>query len=189
MNIFNRDINNIRLGLKKIQKLSISRIYFADSEGIGNPFELTKLITTIKPIINQEIDLGFHAHNNNGMAIAWCLEPVAEKYSACDGSFLGFGRGAGNASTESLIAFFKELTPLQCACIMDFIEKFIKPLQTKYSWGSNLATIIGSKFKLNQTQLVNFLEPQQFTKLEKVSAIYKYNSFKNKTIRKKSSYQ
>ena len=186
MNIFNRDIYDIKLGLKKIQKLSISRIYFADSEGIGNPFELTKLITTIKPILNEEIDLGFHAHNNNGMAIAWCLEPVAEKISACDGSFLGFGRGAGNAPTESLIAFFKELTPLQCSCIMDFIEKFIKPMQTKYNWGSSLATIIGSKFKLNQNQLVNFLEPPQFSKLEKLSAIYKYNSLKNKIIKEEN---
>ena len=188
MNIFNRDINDIKLGLKQIQNLSISRIYFADSEGIGTPFKLTNLITNIQPLLNEEIDLGFHAHNNNGMAIAWCLEPIAKNISACDGSFLGFGRGVGNASTESLIAFFKELTPLQCSRIMDFIEKFIKPLQNKYNWGSKLETIIGSKFKLNQTQLINFLEPQQFTNLEKVSAIYKYDSFRNKIIKEEKSF-
>ena len=186
MNIFNRDIEDIKSALKNIQNLSISRIYFADSEGIGKPSDLANLFSNVTPIVNEEIDLGFHSHNNNGMAMAWCLEPVAEKIAACDGSFLGFGRGAGNASTETLLAYFKDLTPLQCSYIMDFIEKFIKPLQIKYNWGSNLATIIGSKFKLNQTQLVNFLEPSQFNNFEKISAIYKYNSLRNKKIKEEN---
>ena len=189
MNVFNRDIDAIKIALKNIQDLSISRIYFADSEGIGKPSDLENLINNITPIVKREIDLGFHSHNNNGMSMAWCLEPIAEKISACDGSFLGFGRGAGNASTESLIAYFQDLTPLQCSCILDFIEKFIKPLQIKYNWGSNLATIIGSKFKLNQTQLVNFLEPSQFNKFEKISAMYKYNYLSNKKVKEEKSYR
>ena len=88
MNVFNRDIDAIKIALKNIQDLSISRIYFADSEGIGKPSDLENLINNIIPIVNREIDLGFHSHNNNGMSMAWCLEPVAEKISACDGSFL-----------------------------------------------------------------------------------------------------
>ena len=61
--------------------------------------------------------------------------------------------------------------------------------QIKYNWGSNLATIIGSKFKLNQTQLVNFLEPSQFNKFEKISAMYKYNYLSNKKVKEEKSYR
>tara|TARA_Y100001970_G_scaffold294300_1_gene450085 strand:- start:3223 stop:4788 length:1566 start_codon:yes stop_codon:yes gene_type:complete len=176
MSVFKHQPEAICESVEILSKIDLSRIYLADSEGIGNPILMLNLFESISSKVDRTIDIGFHSHNNNGMAMAWCLLPVSKLIDACDGSFLGFGRGAGNASTELLMAYFSELSAKQCSYIISFINDYIKPLQVKYEWGTSLATIIGSKLKLNQNQLLQFVEPRQFNIEQKISAMYKYNS-------------
>jgi 4-hydroxy 2-oxovalerate aldolase len=80
-----------------------------------------------------EIDVGFHAHNNLGLAISNSITAVESGAKIIDGAILGFGAGAGNAQLEVLAAVFEKLgfqtgvdlyKVLDCASLA--LETFIK---------------------------------------------------------------
>ena len=54
-----------------------------------------------------QIPIGFHPHNNLGLAIGNILAAVDEGATYIDGSLKGFGGGAGNAQTEVAVAALK----------------------------------------------------------------------------------
>jgi 4-hydroxy 2-oxovalerate aldolase len=60
------------------------------------------LIQKLKASLNFEI--GFHAHNNLGMAISNSLDALKKGANILDASAFGLGAGAGNAQLEVLIA-------------------------------------------------------------------------------------
>jgi 4-hydroxy 2-oxovalerate aldolase len=79
-------------------------ITILDSAGAFLPedvIERIKLLTA-----SLKIPVGFHAHNNLGMAIANSLAAVKAGARIIDGSICGFGGGAGNANIELLAAVF-----------------------------------------------------------------------------------
>jgi 4-hydroxy 2-oxovalerate aldolase len=76
-----------------------SIFYIADSNGHFLPDQVKRLITVLKnssPII----EIGFHAHNNLGLAIINALEAMQVGVDMLDSSLLGYGKGAGNLQTE-----------------------------------------------------------------------------------------
>ena len=85
----------------KMQSYGAEGIIFMDSSGHYLPQDVTervkKLVTTLA------IPVGFHAHNNLGMAIANSIAAVAAGASMLDGCARGFGAGAGNAQLEVLV--------------------------------------------------------------------------------------
>ena len=55
------------------------------------------------------VPVGFHAHNNLGLAIGNSLAALKAGASFVDGSLGGLGAGAGNTSTEMLIAVLNKM--------------------------------------------------------------------------------
>jgi hypothetical protein len=55
------------------------------------------------------VPIGFHAHNNLGMAIANSVAAAEAGASILDGTARGFGAGAGNAQLEVLVAVLHRL--------------------------------------------------------------------------------
>jgi len=72
--------------------------YVADSNGNLLPEEVRSRIKTLKA--HSNIKIGFHAHNNLGLAIVNSMEAVKAGADIIDGSLLGYGKGAGNLRTE-----------------------------------------------------------------------------------------
>jgi 4-hydroxy 2-oxovalerate aldolase len=78
-----------------------------------------------------EIDVGFHAHNNLGCAVANTLAAVEEGATWVDGSLRGLGAGAGNAATEVLCAALERAgheTGVDLFALMDAAEDVMSPL-------------------------------------------------------------
>ncbi len=78
-----------------------------------------------------DIDLGFHGHNNLGLANANTLKAAELGASIVDTSLKGIGRSAGNAVTEMMIMIFKKLgykLDIDEYKVMDLAEKYISPL-------------------------------------------------------------
>ena len=63
----------------------------------------------INYLANNDISVGFHAHNNLGLAIASSLKAVKAGASFLDCTSRGFGAGAGNCQLEVMVAVLHKL--------------------------------------------------------------------------------
>ena len=76
-------------------------IIIMDSTGTYLPIDVYERIGSLKDSL--KIDIGFHAHDNLGLATANSLAAVIEGATYIDACIRGFGAGAGNAHLEMLI--------------------------------------------------------------------------------------
>jgi len=91
---------------KIMQDHGAEAIIIMDSTGTYLPLDVQERVQCMKSIgINQ---VGFHAHNNLGCAIANSLIAVQSGADLIDGCIRGFGAGAGNAQLEMLIPVFEQ---------------------------------------------------------------------------------
>jgi 4-hydroxy 2-oxovalerate aldolase len=84
---------------------SISSIYIADTFGSITSFTLLKYIRTFE---NDFKNIGFHGHNNTGLAISNSLLAIDSGVKYIDCTLSGFGRGGGNTPTELIILYLNE---------------------------------------------------------------------------------
>lgn len=91
---------------KKMEEYGASTFLIMDSTGTYLPKHVKERITALKN--NLSIDIGFHAHNNLGLAIANSLVAAECGASIIDACIRGFGAGAGNAQLESLIPVLEQ---------------------------------------------------------------------------------
>lgn len=86
---------------KVMEEYGAEAVIIMDSTGTYLPKDVYERIDSLKN--NLKIDIGFHAHDNLGLATANSL--TAANYGAkyIDACIRGFGAGAGNAHLEMLI--------------------------------------------------------------------------------------
>lgn len=90
---------------KKMESYGADYINLADSAGYLLPNDVKERIVALKKEI--KIPIGFHAHNNLGMAVANSLTAIENGCDYIDGTLRGLGAGAGNAQIEVLTAVLK----------------------------------------------------------------------------------
>jgi 4-hydroxy 2-oxovalerate aldolase len=82
-------------------------VYVVDSAGALLPDGAAARVRALKHTL--KIQVGFHAHNNLGLAIGNTLAAVEAGADQVDGCLRGFGAGAGNAATELIAAALDKL--------------------------------------------------------------------------------
>jgi 4-hydroxy 2-oxovalerate aldolase len=92
---------------EKIQDYGAHGVCLYDSAGAYLPNDTAEKISYLTQNLN--IKVGFHAHNNLGMAVANSVIAVQSGASIIDGSIVGFGAGSGNAQLEVLVAVFEKM--------------------------------------------------------------------------------
>jgi 4-hydroxy 2-oxovalerate aldolase len=92
---------------KKMESYGAQGVVIMDSAGTYLPINVRDKIRAL--VSNLHIPVGFHAHNNLGMAIANSITAVEEGALILDGTMRGFGAGAGNAQLEILTAVLHQL--------------------------------------------------------------------------------
>lgn len=91
---------------QKMQSYGAQGIVIMDSAGAATP-ELVK--ETMNVLYNGlDIKVGFHSHNNMGLAVANAYTAIQEGASIIDGTLRGFGAGAGNCQLEALVALLEK---------------------------------------------------------------------------------
>ncbi len=86
---------------KKMEEYGAESILIMDSTGTYLPSDVEERIKALKD--NLSIGIGFHAHNNLGLAIANSLVAIEYGANIIDACIRGFGAGAGNTQLEVLI--------------------------------------------------------------------------------------
>ena len=95
---------------------------------------------------NIEIKLGFHAHNNLGLAISNSLIAIQNGALIIDGTLHGFGAGAGNCQLEVLIGLLLKMgisTELDFYRIMDVSENIVSKIMKMPQEISSISLISG----------------------------------------------
>ena len=92
---------------KKMESYGAEAIVIMDSAGAYFPSDVTQRISIL--VEGLSIPVGFHGHNNLGMAVSNSVAAVNAGATIIDGSIRGFGAGAGNTQLEVLVAVFERL--------------------------------------------------------------------------------
>lgn len=92
---------------KKMQSYGAQGVVLMDSAGAYLPAEVTEKVGLLARKL--EVPVGFHAHDNLGLAVANSVAALEAGARILDGSARGFGAGAGNAPIELLAAVLDKL--------------------------------------------------------------------------------
>lgn len=107
-------------------------ICLVDSAGGMLPSDITAYVNAMKEAGN--IPIGFHGHNNLGLAVANSLLIAQLGAEVVDVSLQGIGRGAGNASTEMVVLLLRKAgfeLDVDDLKLMDIAVEHIRPLLSK----------------------------------------------------------
>ena len=92
----------------KMESYGAEALIIMDSAGAFLPQDVSDKIGALVGALN--IPVGFHAHNNLGMAIANSVAAVEAGARVVDCSARGLGAGAGNAQIEVLVAVLEKMS-------------------------------------------------------------------------------
>jgi 4-hydroxy-2-oxovalerate/4-hydroxy-2-oxohexanoate aldolase len=116
---------------KLMESYGANCIYVTDSAGHLLPDGVKARVGAVREALKPETELGFHAHNNLGMAIANSLAAIEVGAVRIDGSAAGLGAGAGNTPTEVLVAVCDLMgieTGIDVFKIQDVAEDLVVPI-------------------------------------------------------------
>lgn len=92
---------------QKMELYGAEGIIIMDSAGAYLPSDVQEKISAL--VNGLKVPVGFHAHNNLGMAIANSIMAIESGAKMFDATARGFGAGAGNAQIEVLVAVLEKM--------------------------------------------------------------------------------
>lgn len=119
-------------------------INIADSSGYLLPNDVRRRIEALKKTL--KIPVGFHAHNNLGMAAANSLAAVESGAEYIDATLRGLGAGAGNTQLEIIAGVLQRQgyeTGLNFYGLMDLAEEVLEPIMQRPQTIGNSSIMLG----------------------------------------------
>lgn len=101
------DVNRLTEEALKFESYGADVVYVTDSGGAMLPKDVFEKVSSLKKTL--KIPIGHHAHNNLGLAVSNSLTAIEAGATYIDGCLSGLGAGAGNTSTENLIAVLNKM--------------------------------------------------------------------------------
>lgn len=139
----------LKILIEAINSFIPTSIYIVDSFGTLRKNELLSLFQFFDKNIKQNIEIGFHSHNNLQLSFSNAQELIQNQTSRMliiDSSVFGMGRGAGNLCTELLLLHLNEnFNKDYCILpILEIIDEFLNPIFIKKPWGYSVPYYIAS---------------------------------------------
>lgn len=91
----------------KMEYYGAQGVVIMDSAGAYLTQDVKERITALRSALKGEV--GFHGHNNLGLAVSNSIEAINCGASIIDGCAKGFGAGAGNTQLEPLVAVLEKM--------------------------------------------------------------------------------
>lgn len=116
----------------KMQSYGAQGIIIMDSAGASIPAMVSETIKHLAQ--NLAIPVGFHAHDNLGMAVGNSLIALENGTTIIDGTLRGFGAGAGNCQIEAVVTILKKMnvdTGIDLYKLMDVSESVVTKIMKK----------------------------------------------------------
>jgi len=136
------DIEQVFKAVARIDALEA--IYLADSFGSMQPARVAALVSQLRAAARAAV--GFHAHNNMGMALLNSVAAIDAGATWIDSTVAGMGRGAGNTATEELCTL---LTGEASSAMNDLLIHHFSALKRQYGWGESILYRIAAQRQLH----------------------------------------
>jgi 4-hydroxy 2-oxovalerate aldolase len=146
-------------------------LYFADSLGSMGGDDVIRIISALRS--HWDGDLGFHAHNNKGLAVLNALTAIENGVTWIDATILGMGRGAGNAQTESLLLELEEKYKLNynASELFDLVLSNFTPLKNRLNWGEGLLYYLAASYDIHPTYIQDILSENRYSNKEALQIV------------------
>lgn len=115
--------------VKLSEKFGADVVYIVDSAGGMFSENVIEYFKAIRKVSN--IPIGFHGHDNLGLAVSNSLTAAEIGIEFIDSSLQGLGRSSGNTCTEMLILALKKKgfeTGMNFHKVLDIGQKYVQPL-------------------------------------------------------------
>lgn len=127
------------------EKAGADYLTIVDSAGCMFPEDIKMYYDIIKNTVSRDIGVGFHGHDNLGFSVYNTIYATMIGCDFIDTSLQSLGRGAGNASTEQVIAVLQKKygdDRYSLPNLMQFSEDYLRP-KVKFKGVSGLDTYCG----------------------------------------------
>ncbi|HYE60258.1 MAG TPA: 4-hydroxy-2-oxovalerate aldolase [Candidatus Kapabacteria bacterium] len=117
---------------KKMIQYGAQGIILMDSAGASTPALVKETVSFLVEQLN--VPIGFHAHDNLGMAVAHTWMALEAGARIVDGTVRGFGAGAGNCQIEVLVALLRKMgytIPVDLYALMDASDQVVSTMMKK----------------------------------------------------------
>ena len=128
----------------KIQDYGANGVIIMDTAGASTPNLVSDTIKALKR--NLSIDVGFHPHNNLGMAVGNAYVAYQSGADIIDATLRGFGAGAGNCQMEAFVALLQKSnieTGIDLFLLLDVGEQVIDPIWPNGKALSSVSVVSG----------------------------------------------
>jgi 4-hydroxy 2-oxovalerate aldolase len=129
----------------KLASYGADVVYVVDSAGAMVPEQAAARVLALRAAMPGQA-IGFHAHNNLGVAIGNSLAAAESGATVIDGSLRGLGASAGNAQTEVLAAALVRAgwdTATTLWPLIDTAEQVLAPIMAEPQIVDETALILG----------------------------------------------
>ncbi len=135
--------------IEKVNGVKPGSMSIVDTFGAMYLEDLRHIYKQMDSLLDGDIAIGLHSHDNLGLstALAETMIMMAENSDRdiiVDGSLMGMGRGAGNASTELIASYLNKYhgASYNIPSLLDTIDKYIVPLRKNIIWGYDLPMFV-----------------------------------------------
>lgn len=148
MRYTDEEINKI---IEKSNEMHAYALYFVDSYGYMQPDDVFRFFYKYDKLLDKEIKIGFHAHNNMSMAYSNSISFInieTNRDLICDSCAIGMGQGAGNLQTEMIAFKLNEIqkNKYNYDKILDICE-IIEPYMSETMWGYSVTRLLPALYK------------------------------------------
>lgn len=124
-----------------------------DTFGAMYEEDLTRIVSIVDHNLNKGIKLGLHSHNNLQQSFSLSMAFIkmfmgSDREIMVDGSLVGMGRGAGNATTELLAGYLNRFChkDYNLNVIMDAIDIYMTTFISEYEWGYSIPFFLSGTY-------------------------------------------
>jgi 4-hydroxy 2-oxovalerate aldolase len=128
--------SEVRYASATLGASGVTIFYLADSFGGLLPDVTRMRIRAARDAFRGRV--GFHAHDNMGLALANSVAAMEAGATMIDASVRGMGRGGGNARTEQLLLFMMKAFNAEFSAepLFDLVDGEFARLQEQHPWGA-----------------------------------------------------
>lgn len=158
--------------------------YIVDSFGVMKRKDLSYYYEIADKNLNNNIQLGFHCHNNLQLAYSnaqFFVEKKGSHNKIVDSSVLGMGRGAGNLNTELFVEYLNDYFSAEYNLkpLLIIIDEILNRFYEQNYWGYSLPNYLSAKHKAHPNY-ASYLDAKKTLTVECMDEIFMMMSAEKK---------